>query len=313
MAQGEPLPVSNGPLAGHGTGICIISVVEDVVEVEGFELASAPWWSFAKTVLAAAALALVADGRLSLDAPVRGRSFTLRHLLQHRAGLPEYGRLAAYHEAVANGETPWTRDEMLRQVQAEKLIFEPGQGWAYSNVGYLLVRELIEDTAGQELGAALNSLVLAPLGIAGVELAHDPADLAATAWGNSAGYHPGWVYHGLLVGPAANAALLLHRLLAGALLPAALLSEMLSPHPVGGPVPGRSWRTAGYGLGLMIGIGDTGATYIGHSGGGPRSTAAVYQRAPERNQSKSRRTAAAFARVEDPAIVEQRAMTLACR
>ena len=95
MAQGEPLPVSSGVLAGHGTGPCIISVVEDGAEVEGFETASAPWWSFTKTVLAAAALALVADGRLSLDAPVRGRSFTLRHLLQHRAGLPEYGQLAA--------------------------------------------------------------------------------------------------------------------------------------------------------------------------------------------------------------------------
>ncbi len=200
---------------------------------------------------------------------------------------------------------------MLRHVHAEKLIFEPGQGWAYSNVGYMFVRELIEDTAGQELDAALNNLVLAPLGIAGVELARDPADLAATAWGNSAGYDPGWVYHGLLAGPAASAALLLHRLLAGALLPAALLGEMLSPHPVGGPVPGRPWRTGGYGLGLMIGIGDMGATYIGHSGGGPGSTAAVYQRGPEPHGTKPRRTAAAFARVEHPALVEQRAMALA--
>ncbi len=35
-----------------------MSVVEDVAEVEGFESALAPWWSFTKTVLAAAALAL---------------------------------------------------------------------------------------------------------------------------------------------------------------------------------------------------------------------------------------------------------------
>lgn len=96
-------------------------------------------------------------------------------------------------------------------------------------------------------------------------------------------------------------------------LPAAFLCEMLAPHPVGGPVLGRPWWTADYGLGLIIGVGDTGATYIGHSGGDPGSTAAVYQRGPERNESKPRRTAAAFARVEDPAIVEQRAMTLACR
>jgi CubicO group peptidase (beta-lactamase class C family) len=40
-----------------------------------------PWWSYAKTVLASAALALVAEGRLHLDEPVRGRRFTLRQLL----------------------------------------------------------------------------------------------------------------------------------------------------------------------------------------------------------------------------------------
>ena len=41
-----------------------------------------PWWSFSKTVLAATALALVAEGRLSLDEPLEGRGFSLR---QHRS------------------------------------------------------------------------------------------------------------------------------------------------------------------------------------------------------------------------------------
>ena len=271
---------------------------------EGCEPALLPWWSFTKTVLAAAALALVADSRLSLDAPVAGHPFTLRHLLQHRAGLPDYGGLAAYHEAVAARETPWARDLLLRRVHAGKLLFQPGLGWAYSNIGYLLVRDLVEAAAGKQLGPALEALVLAPLGIEDAMVAHEPADMAATGWGNPAGYHPGWVYHGLLVGPAASAAALLHRLLGGGLLPAPLLSEMLSPHPVGGPVPGRPWQTAGYGLGLMIGVGETGATYVGHTGGGPGSTAAIYQCGPHR-------TAAAFADTEDPGFVERRAICLA--
>ncbi len=266
--------------------------------------ASLPWWSFTKTVMAAAALALVADGRLSLDAPMQGQPFTLRHLLQHRAGLPDYGGLASYHEAVANRETPWERGLLLRRARADMPLFEPGQGWAYSNIGYLLVRDLVEAAAGQELGPALDALVFAPLGITGAMIACEPADMAATGWGNLAGYHPGWVYHGLLTGPAASAALLLHRLLGGVLLPAPLLSEMLSPHPLGGPVPGRPWRTAGYGLGLMIGIGETGATYVGHTGGGPGSTSAIYRCGPHR-------TVAAFASTEDPALVERQAIQLA--
>lgn len=288
----------------------VTAVAQDGADAEATDPAPAPWWSFTKTVLAAAALMLVAQGKLSLDGPIGGgtRPFTLRQLLQHRAGLPEYGRLAAYHEAVAAGGLPWTRDELVRKVEADKPIFEPGQGWAYSNVGYLLVRELIEHATGQDLGTALDGLVLRPLGITGVRVAREPGDLVATAWGNLAGYHPGWVYHGLLIGPAASAALLLHRLLGGGLVPEALLHEMLAAHPIGGPVPGRPWQTGSYGLGLMVGIGDAGATYVGHTGGGPGSTAAVY-----RCSSYPYRTAAAFAPVEDPSIVERCAMRLARR
>lgn len=292
------------------TDACVITAMaEGGAEAQGSEPAPVPWWSYAKTVLAAAALVLVADRRLNLDAPLEGHPFTLRHLLAHRAGLSDYGGLAAYHEAVADRQTPWSRERMLRRVRADRLVFEPGEGWAYSNVGYLLVRELIEDATGLELGRALDGLVFAPLGITGVVVAREPADMTATAWGNLSDYHPGWVYHGLLIGPAASAALLLHRLLDGALLPAALLSEMLRPYPVGGPVPGRPWRTAGYGLGLMIGVGEDDATYVGHTGGGPGSTSAVYQRVPE----ASRRTVAAFAAACDPALVERRIMDLARR
>ncbi len=291
----------------------ITAVVEDEAEAEGTGSAPVPWWSFTKTTLAAAVLALVAQGQLDLDRPVGAWPFTLRQLLQHRAGLANYGRLAAYHEAVRNGEAPWPRERLLRQVEADKLVFQPGRGWAYSNIGYLLVRELIEDATGRDVGTALDRLVLAPLGISGVKVASEPADLAETAWGNPAGYHPGWVYHGLLVGPAASAALLLHRLLGGALLPSALLSEMLSPHPVGGPIPGRPWQTAGYGLGLMIGVGDAGASFMGHTGEGPDSTAAIYQQARVPRDGGPRRTAAAFAPIEAPAAVECRAMQLAQR
>ena len=80
-----------------------------------------PWWSYGKTVLASAALALVAQGRLQLDEPVHGKPFTLRHLLGHRAGLRCYGGLRAYHEAVAAGEQPWDVKEMLRRVDAGTL------------------------------------------------------------------------------------------------------------------------------------------------------------------------------------------------
>ena len=233
-----------------------------------------------------------------------GRPFTLRHLLQHRAGLPDYGALAAYHAAVAAGETPWTPAEMLRRVRADTLLFEPGHGWRYSNIGYLLVRNLVEHAAGAPLGTVLDDFVFAPLGVAGPRLATLPGHLDQTAWANPARYHPGWVYHGLLIGSAADAALLLHRLLADP-----RLAAMCSLHPVGGSVPGRPWQNASYGLGLMSGTGTPPGHYIGHTGGGPGSTAAIYQRRDLTDHPP--RTAAAFAPLADPGPAERHAMALA--
>lgn len=287
----------------------LITAVVHGTELRADAETPVPWWSYGKTVLASAALALVAQGRLQLDEPVRGRPFTLRQLLGHRAGLRCYGGLRAYHEAVAEDEHPWDAKEMLRRVDAGTLAYEPGQGWGYSNVGYLIVRELVETAADLPLGLALDRLAFAPLGITGVAVAREPADLDATAWGNTRRYHPGWVYHGLLVGPPAAAALFLHRLLAGHLLPPDLLAAMLDAYPVGGAVPGRPWTTAGYGLGLMIGQGQPPGEYVGHTGGGPGSTSAVYQFAGV--PPGARRTAASFAPVDDPAVVETRALAVA--
>jgi CubicO group peptidase (beta-lactamase class C family) len=265
-----------------------------------------PWWSLTKVALAAGALALVAGEKLALDTPLGGRPFTLRQLLQHTAGVPDYGGLSAYHEAVARRDEPWSMDELLRRVDAETLLFPPGQGWAYSNVGYLFVRCLIEDATGEEMDAALRRLVFGPLSMPSVRLARAPDDLTVTAWGNRVRYHPGWVYHGLLIGTPAEAALFLDRLLSGPFLPAVLRDAMETPYPLGGPIPGRPWCTAGYGLGLMVDVASPRGRCSGHTGQGPGSTAAAYRFA----DLDPPRTAAAFAPVEDQGLVERAVLAL---
>jgi CubicO group peptidase (beta-lactamase class C family) len=273
-----------------------------VLEAVGAE-AAVPWWSFTKPIVAAAALVLVQAGRLALDEPLPGQPFTLRHLLQHRSGLPDYGGLPAYHEAVAQGEPPWPAAELLRRISADRLLFAPGQGWAYSNPGYRLVGQAIEATSGLPLGQALRSLVLDPLGIPSARLALTPEDLAGVDLGAIARYHPGWVYHGLLVGPLDQAALALHRLVAATLLTSALVALMGEPHRLGGPVPDRPWAEPGYGLGLMCGLDRTGSRVAGHTGGGPGSVCAVYHLV----NSDPPRTAAAFCADGDVDAVEKAA------
>jgi CubicO group peptidase (beta-lactamase class C family) len=264
-----------------------------------------PWWSFGKTVLAAAALRLVAQGKLTLDETVPGEVYTLRQLLCHRSGLGDYGMLRDYHEAVARGDAPWSQAEMRQRTR--HLVAKPDQRFIYSNIGYSIVREMIEAAAGGDLQAALDELVFGRLGISGVRVVTTPADLAATAWGNAGGTHPGWVYHGLLAGSVGTAALLLSLLLdtEQALIPAELVAAMRTPLPVERAADDRPWcldGDGGYGMGLMTGIGEPPVRFEGHTGGGPGSRIAVYR------ANSTGLTACVAADSEDEAAVERAAM-----
>lgn len=264
-----------------------------------------PWWSFTKTLLAAAALRLAEQGRLALDQPPTGLPCTLRQLLQHRAGVGNYGRLPEYQAAVAREGTPWTDDQLFARVSPTRLVFPPGAGWAYSNVGYLLVRRLIERTCGAGLEQALGDLVLEPLDLGSSRLAGTPDDMRATAFEGGHGYHPGWAFHGFVVGPVVEAALALHRLLHGDLLAPASRAALLECHPIGGPIAGRPWVTTGYGLGLMMGTMQHPGMprplhVVGHSAGGPGSVGAVYHLPG----SASSRTVACFVAGQDEGVAE---------
>ncbi|HWO37117.1 MAG TPA: serine hydrolase domain-containing protein [Candidatus Acidoferrum sp.] len=159
----------------------------------------------------------------------------------------------SYHAAVQRGEKPWDVGQLLDRVGADRLDFEPGHGWRYSNVGYFFIRRKIEETTGHDIGSALRHLVFDALGLKSVRVVTTAGDLANTAWGNQGGYDPGWVYHGLLAGTADDAVRFLHKLMLGDVLPGELLTEMTKCVRLGGPQPNRAWETTGYGLGLMIG------------------------------------------------------------
>lgn len=262
-----------------------------------------PWWSFTKTVLAVAALVLVEQGRLDLDSGFRGRPFSLRQLLTHRAGVANYGRLARYHDAVARGEDAWSREVLLEAVHADQLEFPPGTRWSYSNVGYLYVREAIEEATGLTLDRALDTLVLAPLGLHRTRIAMTREDFRSLHWAALHDYDPGWVYHGCLIGPATEAAALLHGIFSGAVLAPAPLSAMYDRRtPLGASAEGRLGFRSAYGMGLMIFDVTEYGRAMGHSGGGPHGVNAVYH-FPDLPRP---RTIAVFAEGQDEAIAEQR-------
>lgn len=264
------------------------------------------WWSITKSVLAAAMMRLAQRGEVVLDAPFHGRAYTLRQLLNHTAGVTNYGG-PAYQAAVAGGETPWSVEALLTRRRADTLMFEPGEDWDYSNIGYLFIRQELERVTGQTMNDALRALVFEPLGMAQTRVAMTPTDLDATHWGNPTGYDPNWVYHGLLIGPPGDAV----RFLRGVLGPAFLRDEsrrqMCTRYDLGGAIEGRPWSRIGYGLGLMMGQVQDAGPAIGHSGVGPGTVSALYAY-PELPGCP---VACAFAQGGDEAPCEWEALRLA--
>jgi D-alanyl-D-alanine carboxypeptidase len=267
-----------------------------------------PWWSISKTALAACALLLVAGGRLELDRALQGRNFTLRQLLQHTSGLGDYTERPDYEAAVGRHDNPWSHDQHATFAK-EQTLFEPGKGWSYSNWGYFLVARLIEQATRMELECALKSMVLGPLGLERTFIAKTPADMQRSVWGGEDNFHPGWVAHGLLMGPPSEVVQFMHRLLTGTLLPAPLLAAMREPHPVKADLTDRPWRTAAYGLGLMIDSASLVGLCIGHTGQGPESTSAAYHF----SAFAPSLTVAAYAPTDQQGVVERAVLEEAAR
>ena len=259
------MPSSKFPSAILRTGSQISGESHDLV----------PWWSITKSVLAVATMRLVESKSLELDARFEDWPFTIKQLLHHTSGLTNYGG-KIYQSAVFNKDPVWSSDELLSRCNARKLLFPPGTDWAYSNIGYMFIRHLIEQKSGLDINTALNQLVFEPLKISNTFIASTPKDMAKTLWGNATNYDPRWVYHGLLVGPPSDAILFMSGLLSGKLVSPETLEIILNSRSLGGELPNRPWAKIGYGLGFMIGEMKNVGRAIGHSGVGHDTVSALY-------------------------------------
>jgi CubicO group peptidase (beta-lactamase class C family) len=138
--------------------------------------------SLTKTFVAVAALSLVDDGTVDLDARIAERvhvgtgdgaeDVTLRHLLTHTAGLPASSPLWR--------EEP-DADRLLERVLATPLTTPPGSTHTYSCLGYIAVGHLLEVVCGARLDTIVRERVLEPLGAPSARYGPvDPASAAAT-------------------------------------------------------------------------------------------------------------------------------------
>lgn len=103
------------------------------------------------------------------DFPAYGKAITIKNLLNHTSGLPDYEDLMEAAEK-AHGSPLWTPehqiqdDEVLALLEKEtKGKFAPGTSWAYSNSGYVVLGLIIGKISGQPYGEFLRRRIFAPL------------------------------------------------------------------------------------------------------------------------------------------------------
>lgn len=252
-------------------------------------------YSITKSLMATASLHLVDKGLLELDAPVQiyltdfpfDDSITLRQLLSHTSGLPDYGGVPAYSEAVkANPSSPWSSAAFLDLAHTQGLQFLPGKGWAYSNIGYLFLKYILEKITDLSVQQLLDKVIFSPLSLKKtfVPTALDNVDVLTpghtTFFGKdelqdmSRLYHPSWVAHSVAVSTAPELAKIVDALFGGKILDRSFVEQMTHPIYSLGKYP--LFKDLAYGLGLFI---DTESPYgkvKGHTGEGPGYSVAAF-------------------------------------
>jgi CubicO group peptidase (beta-lactamase class C family) len=152
--------------------------------------------SVAKQFSAAAAVLLEMEGVLSLDQDVRdwlpelpdyGASVTLRQMINHTAGLRDWGSLAAI-AGWGRSDRTHTHDHVLDiLVRQGALNYPPGDAYSYSNSGYNLIAMVIERATGQSFADFSRERIFEPLGLSNTQWRDDyrrivPGRSAAYQW-----------------------------------------------------------------------------------------------------------------------------------
>jgi D-alanyl-D-alanine carboxypeptidase len=131
-----------------------------------------------KTLVATVVLQLVAEKRMRLDDSVEqwlpglvqgngydGRRITVRHLLQHTAGIydgnfPTFDNAQQYYERRYDIRT---EEEIVRAGLSHAPDFQPGEGWSYSNTGYDLVGLIVKAVTGRTWYDEVDRRIVRPL------------------------------------------------------------------------------------------------------------------------------------------------------
>ena len=177
----------------RGYGVADLHTRRPIGPSTNFRLAS-----FTKQFTAACIMLLARDGKLRYDYhltdffpefPAYGKSITVRNLLNHTSGLPDYEDLLMKQYP----ETPPEKIPQIIDAGVLKLLeqqtsgkFAPGSKWEYSNSGYAVLAMIVEKVSGESFGQFLQERIFTPLKMKNT-LAYEKGknEVAHRAFGNS--------------------------------------------------------------------------------------------------------------------------------
>ena len=162
----------NGRTRNYVAGVADLTT-HAPVPVDGLVRIGSNTKPFASVVV----LQLVDEGKIVLDAPIEtylpgrlrgdgidGRRITVRQLLQHTSGLPDYvdGLGGTFAELQ---HTYFSPDDLLRQALTEPARFAPGTRWEYSNTNYVVAGLMIEKVTGNSVRSEITNRVIRRIGL----------------------------------------------------------------------------------------------------------------------------------------------------
>jgi D-alanyl-D-alanine carboxypeptidase len=161
-------------------------------------------YSVTKTFTALAVLQLVQQGRLKLNDSIRNYltdfpynpEITVKQVLSHSAGIPNPIPLGWIHLSDENDS--FDRDRFFRDILASnnRTKSGPNEKFAYSNLGYVLLGQLIEKISGSRYEKYIVENIIKPLGLQESELGFEIHDSSRQA----KGYHKWFSFSNVLLG-----------------------------------------------------------------------------------------------------------------
>jgi len=157
------------PVLARGYGLADLARRAPITPETRFELASV-----SKQFTALAVLRMVADGTISLDDPIGryvtelrahpGRRATIRQLLHHTSGIPDY--LDLMDDLGLDDGPSLDNAAAVRLLREDgRVRFAPGARYEYSNSGYVLLAEVVARAAATTYGRFLRERIFGPLGM----------------------------------------------------------------------------------------------------------------------------------------------------